>query len=138
MATARADRAFLGVGWQFPIRVGPHGGLSWSAGEDDVRQAIWIILGTARGEREMRPDFGCGIHDFVFAPRNEETLSGIAQAVREALRRWEPRIEAVDVRVEADAADESLVLVHVDYRLRANNAFHNLVYPFYVEEGTRG
>jgi phage baseplate assembly protein W len=129
------DRRFLGVGWQFPVRVDAHGGLAYASGEQDIQQAIWIILGTARGEREMRLDFGCGMHELVFAPRNAETLSAIAQSVREALRRWEPRVETVDVRVEPDSGDESLVLVHVDYRVRSNNTFHNLVYPFSIAEG---
>jgi uncharacterized protein len=129
------DRPFLGSGWRFPVQVNASGGLAWSAGEQDIQEAIWIVLGTARGEREMRPQFGCGIHELVFAPKSTATLNGIAHAVQEALTRWEPRIDVLDVRVTTSPDGEDPVLVDVDYRIRANNAFGNLVYPFYVREG---
>jgi Bacteriophage baseplate protein W len=132
-----AARAYLGVGWQFPVRVGANGGLVYSRAEQDVQEAIWLVLSTARGEREMLPDFGCGMHDYVFAPKNADTITGVAHAVREALTRWEPRIDVVDVRVDPGLTGDDPLLVRVDYRVRSNNAFQNLVYPFYVTEGPR-
>jgi phage baseplate assembly protein W len=128
------SRDFLGTGWKFPIRPNARGGLSYSSAEQDIHEAIWIILSTAPGERQMLPRFGCGIHDFVFAPNNPVTRGSIAHQVFEALKRWEPRIDVVDVRVESISAEENTLLIRVDYRLRANNAFHNLVYPFYIRE----
>jgi phage baseplate assembly protein W len=128
------DRDFLGRGWSFPIK--PVGGrLSFVGGEEKIRQSIWIILSTAPGERQMRPDFGCGIHDLVFEP-NTAALRGIVQQkVREALTRWEPRIDVVDVRVETPLEARNHLLIRIDYRVRANNAFYNLVYPFFINEG---
>jgi hypothetical protein len=130
-----SGRDFLGVGWKFPIRVNPRGGLSYVAGEQDIAEAIWIILATARGERQMRPRFGCGIHDYVFAPNNPATRGAIAYQVRQALVDWESRIDIVDVNVESHPESENLLLIRVDYRIRSNNAFYNLVYPFYIREG---
>ena len=129
------DREFLGGGWQFPIRVNPQGGLSYVSGEEAIRESIWIILATASAERQMRPTFGCGIHEYVFAPINTTTRGNIAHQVREALVTWEPRIDVVDVRVEAPPDADNLLLIRVDYRIRANNAFFNMVYPFYIREG---
>jgi phage baseplate assembly protein W len=128
-------REFLGTGWKFPVRVNARGGLSWSSGEQDVQEAIWIVLSTARGERQMLPDFGCGIHDYVFAPNNEATRGSIALQVREALTEWEPRIELQDVRVDASPDAPELMLIRVDYKIRSTNTPHNLVYPFYISEG---
>jgi phage baseplate assembly protein W len=128
-------RDILGTGWKFPIRLNPRGGMSYSSGEQDIQEAIWIVLSTAPGERQMRPQFGCGIHDFVFEPNSPATRTGIAHQVRDALIRWEPRIDILDVRVESGSGEGNLLLIRVDYRVRANNAFHNLVYPFYIQEG---
>jgi phage baseplate assembly protein W len=127
-------REFLGTGWKFPIRVDPRGGLAFSSGEQDVQEAIWIILSTARGERQMRPDFGCGIQDYVFAPNNSSTRSNIAQQVRQALTHWEPRIDVQNVRVESSSDEENKLLIRIDYRIRSGNTSHNLVYPFYIQE----
>jgi phage baseplate assembly protein W len=128
-------RDFLGTGWKFPVYPNPRGGLSFSSGEQDIQEAIWIILSTAPGERQMRPQFGCGIHDFVFAPNNPATRGAIAHQVHAALTRWEPRIDVLDVRVASSPDEQNTLLIRVDYRIRANNAFHNLVYPFYIREG---
>lgn len=129
-----ASRQFLGKGWQFPIRVNASGGLSYSSDEQLVQESIWIILGTAKGERQMLPRFGCGIHDLVFSPNNPTTYGTIAGQVRTALTTYEPRIDVLDVRVE-DGGQENLLLIHVDYRIRSNNALYNQVYPFYITEG---
>lgn len=125
---------FLGTGWKFPIRVNGRGGLSYVTGEQSVAEAIWIILSTPPNTRVMVPEFGCGIHDYVFAPNNVNTMATINQEVQKALLRWEPRIDVLDVRTENPPETPNTLLIHVDYRIRANNAFHNLVYPFFVNE----
>jgi phage baseplate assembly protein W len=126
---------FLGRGWSFPVKPALGGRLAFVGGEEMIRQSIWIILSTAPGERQMRPEFGCGIHDLVFEP-NTAALRGIVQAkVRDALTRWEPRIDVVEVRVETPPEARNHLLIRIDYRVRANNAFFNLVYPFFINEG---
>ena|SRR5215207_1539969 len=129
------ERDFIGRGWSFPVRPGPTGRLSFSAGEEKIRQSIWLIMSTAPDERQMRPGFGCGIHDLVFEP-NTAALRGLVQTrVREALVRWEPRIDVTDVRVESEPEARNYMLIRIDYRVRSNNAFYNLVYPFFINEG---
>ncbi len=122
---------FIGTGWQFPIRVNNRGGLSYSTGEKDIEEAIWIVLGTAKGERLMMPEFGCGIHDLVFAPLNPTTLGDIEFHVKDALTQWEPRIDVRDIRVQQEKEKPNLLLIRVDYRVRSNNSYYNIVYPFY-------
>ena len=117
------------------MRPTPGGGFRYADRSEKVRQSIWIILSTALGERQMRPEFGCGIHELLFEP-NTARLHGLVQVkVREALTRWEPRIDVLDVRVEPQVDRRNYLLVRIDYRLRDNNAFYNLVYPFFVNEG---
>jgi phage baseplate assembly protein W len=124
---------FLGIGWNFPVRADPPGGpIELARYEESIRQAIWIVLGTARGERVMRPDFGCGIHNYLFALNTPSTIGLIVHEVREALLLWEPRIEVRDVRVRAGETSEVL-LISIDYLVRATNSRANLVYPFYLE-----
>ena len=126
---------FLGTGWAFPLHISPRGGFSFAVGEEDIAESIWIVLGTSRGERIMQPRFGCGIHDYVFAPNNPTTQGDIAHQVRQALTEWEPRIDVLDVRVTSLSEEPNKLLIRVDYRIRSTNAFHNLVYPFYIQEG---
>ncbi len=133
-----AEAEFLGRGWKFPIRVNGRGGLSYARGEQSIAEAIWIILATPVNSRIMRPTFGCGIHDHVFAPANANTFATLRNEVQRALLRWEPRIDVLDVQVESQVATPNLLLLQVHYRVRANNAFHNLVYPFYINEGRSG
>jgi phage baseplate assembly protein W len=135
--TANA-RKFLGTGWKFPVRTTPAGGLSFSSGEQGVEEAIWILLGTARGERQMLPRFGCGIQDLVFAPNNPATRGSVAHLVKDALNEWEPRIDVLDVEVTAPDGQPNTMLIRVDYRIRSNNSFGNLVYPFYLNEDSQG
>ena len=130
-----ASRKFLGKGLKFPLQVNALGALATSSHEDRIAESIAMILGTAQGERVMRPEFGCGIHELVFEPNNELTRGTIAQAVRRALVESEPRIDVLDVRAESAADQPNLLLVRIDYRIRANNTFHNLVYPFFIKEG---
>jgi uncharacterized protein len=131
-------RPYLGTGWKFPVRVNPAGGLSWSEGEQSVQEAIWIILGTALGERQMLPGFGCGIHDLVFAPNNPTTRAGVAHLVKQSLAKGEPRIDVLDINVDAAPDQANMLLIRVNYRIRSNNAMSNMVYPFYVTEGAGG
>jgi phage baseplate assembly protein W len=127
------SRAFLGTGWGFPIRVNGRGGLDWVSGEEAVQRSIWIILSTARGEMQMNPRFGCGIHDLVFTDNTPANRAAIAHQVRSALVEWERRIDVLDVRA-VEGETPATMLIEIDYRLRANNAFGNMVYPFYVAE----
>jgi phage baseplate assembly protein W len=130
------QRDFLGVGWSFPVASdSATGEIRLSAYEQDVKEAIRIILETARGERVMRPDFGCGIHDLVFADMNSTTLAAVEAAVRDSLVRFEPRIEIIGVSVNPFDATNGLLLIEIDYRIRRTNQSDNLVYPFYFKEG---
>lgn len=128
-------KEFLGRGWKFPVNVNAKGKIEMSEYEEDIKEAIWIILSTSKGERVMRQDFGCGIYDFVFAPINTATIGMIEASVREALILWEPRIEVINVDVSADKAEEGKLLISIDYRVRNTNNEFNLVYPFYLKEG---
>ncbi|MBI4539745.1 MAG: GPW/gp25 family protein [Gemmatimonadetes bacterium] len=125
----------IGRGWPFPVRPGPDGRLRLVGAERKIRESIWIILATAPGERVMRPDFGAGLPRDVFSPNDPRNRALIATRAREALIRHEPRIDVLDVRAEVDPDEDSRVLVQVDYRVRANNAVFNLVYPLYLTEG---
>lgn len=126
---------FLGRGWKFPVRVNARGGLDWSAGDESITEAIWIIMATPRRSRIMLPDFGCGIHDYVFAPDNPATRAILETEVRDALLRWEPRIDVLGVTATTHAGNPGTLMLEVDYRVRSNNAVLNLVYPFYLNEG---
>jgi len=125
---------FLGKGWNFPVQLDDTRRIAISRGEESIREAIWIILATAPGERVMRPDFGCGLHHLVFAVNEAATLGQVKKDVREALVRWEPRIEVLDVDTEVKGLGEVL-LINIHYRVRSTNNFFNLVYPFYLAVG---
>jgi phage baseplate assembly protein W len=127
---------FLGKGWKFPLQVTPGGKIAQVKSEQRLEESIYLILSTAKGERVMLPDFGCGIHDLVFAPNNPVTLSAVAQNIRDALVAYEPRIDVTDVNTETAPEQPNLLLIRIDYRIRSNNARGNLVYPFYIREGT--
>jgi phage baseplate assembly protein W len=132
---ANANKAFLGVGWAFPVKpVGSR--LRYAAYEEDVEQAVEIILLTDPGERPMLPEFGGGLRGFVFEPNAPATWRAIEKAVRRALVDWEPRIDVTDVQVTPDEYEPNLLLIHVDYLVRATNSHYNRVYPFYLLEGS--
>jgi phage baseplate assembly protein W len=135
MASVDPRRAFLGVGWAFPPCVGSDGGTATVMYDEDVRQSIRIILGTDQGERVMRPDFGAGLRSFVFGPINHTTLQRVKARVQDALNKWEPRIDVLQVKVTLDATERSKLLIDINYRVRATNTLQNLVYPFYLQEG---
>jgi len=126
----------LGRGWKFPFTLDERGEVALSDGEVDIQEAIWMILSTAFGERLMHPDFGCGIHDLVFAPNNTGTAGLARFYVDDALVRWEPRIDVEEVEVQADPAQPELLLISVSYRVRMTDSRYNLVYPFYLTRGT--
>ncbi len=129
-------REFLGIGWKFPLQVTPGGKIAQAKYEQRIEESVYLILSTSKGERPMLPDFGCGIHDLVFAPNNAGTIAMVTQTVRKALVAYEPRIDVLDVAVEAPPEQLNLLLIRINYRIRANNALGNLVYPFYISEGT--
>ena len=127
---------FLGRGWKFPVAVDAAGNIALSEYEDDVREAIRIILMTSKGERVMQPDFGAGLYDFVFASMNSTNLGRIQRAVEDALVKWESRVQVTAVKVEPDQTELGKLLINIDYRVRATNTRFNLVFPFYLKEQT--
>ena len=129
-------RDFLGIGWKFPLQVTPAGQIAQARYEQRIEESIFLILSTAQGERPMLSDFGCGIHDLVFAPNNPVMLSRVTQSVRKALTSYEPRIDVLDISTTSASDQDNLLLIRIDYRIRANNAVGNLVYPFYVSEAS--
>ncbi|MFM7535369.1 MAG: GPW/gp25 family protein [Acidimicrobiales bacterium] len=125
-------RSPIGAGIAFPLRLDPSGSLALVTGVQEIEEAIRLILATAPGERPMRPEFGCGIHDYVFAPADRETAGRLRDAVLRALERWEPRIDVLDVTVRADETDGSCLYIDIRYEIRGSNDPRNLVFPFYV------
>ena len=132
-------RAFLGRGIKFPLQVDPRTGkISMVSHEEDIREAIEIILRTIQGERVMRPDFGSNVMEYVFAPSSSTLQHSLAYEIREQLLYQEPRITDVEAKCrEADGRSGSL-LVEVGYTVRSTNNRYNHVYPFYVTEGSEG
>jgi phage baseplate assembly protein W len=130
---------FIGSGWGFPVRVDPTGRIALVSREREVEEAIRLILSTAYGERPMRPEFGCAIHDFIFAPADASTAGRIAYEVEQSLERWEPRIQVMGVEVTFDPEDVSTLYINISYALRGSNDPRNLVFPFYIipTEGER-
>ena len=129
-------KAFLGSGWRFPVEPDPvTGRLRYDADETKIQQAVLVILGTTRGERVMRPDFGGRLRELVFAPITSATKGLIASAVTDALVKWEPRIDVIGVRVDEQTGAPGTLNVNLEYRVRATNSVFNLVYPFYLREG---
>ncbi|MGH9077294.1 MAG: GPW/gp25 family protein [Acidimicrobiales bacterium] len=128
---------FVGRGWGFPLRTDATGSMSLVSGDRELVESIRLILGTAYGERPMRPEFGCGIHDYVFAPSDATTAGRLAHEVRASLARWEPRIDVLGVEVSAGDEDRSALFIDIRYQERATNDPRNLVFPFYLipEEG---
>ena len=128
------NRDFLGQGLAFPLQVDPRGGVALAKGESDIAQSIKIILSTAPGERVMRPEFGCRVHELIFDPRNATTEGLLVHYVEEALGRWEPRIEVREVVVSTDPKDRhaGTWYVEIKYRIKATHDDRSIVYPFYL------
>ncbi len=124
---------FLGVGWALPIQLDENGQIKVARYEESVKQSIWMILSTAKGERVMRPDFGCSIHEKVFSPNSLGTVGQIVSDVRDALIEWEPRIDVLDVDTIPDRNQPNVILIQINYQIRTTNNIFNLVYPFYLQ-----
>ena len=134
MPPASSSKAHLGVGFAFPFK--PRSGrLQFARYEDDIEQAIELILLTSPGERAMLPEFGAGLRRYVFEPNSDATHRAIEDVVRRALVDWEPRIDLERVEVAADDDEPHVLLIHIDYVVRATNTFYNRVYPFFLLEG---
>ncbi len=123
---------FIGAGWSYPLGTDATGGIALVTREREIEQAIRLILGTACGERPMRPEFGCRIHDFVFGTADGTTANDVGVEVRRSLARWEPRIEVHDVVVSFDPLDQTVLYIDLRYSIRDTNDRRNLVFPFYV------
>jgi uncharacterized protein len=127
------DIDFLGVGWRNPVQPDENGQIQMTKYENTVRQSILTILSTAKGERVMRPNFGCSIHDRVFAPNTPGTVGQIVSDVRDALVEWEPRIDVLDVDTVSDRSQPNVIFIQINYQIRTTNNNFNLVYPFYLQ-----
>lgn len=126
------DKEFLGRGLAFPLQVDPRGGIALASGEHDIVQSIRIILETAPGERVMRPEFGCRIHELIFAPRNASTEGLMIYYVKQALARWEPRIDVREVDISPDPSWDGALLVEIKYEIKDTHDERSIVYPFYI------
>ncbi|MGQ9682607.1 MAG: GPW/gp25 family protein [Anaerolineae bacterium] len=126
------DNPIIGRGWQFPPTLDERGTIALTTERDEIEQSIHVILNTAPGQRVMRPEFGCRIHELVFAPNNAATAGLASRYVREALGRWEPRIQVQEVRVQPDSQDPSRLTINISYRISATHSNRSLVYPFYL------
>ena len=122
----------IGRGWTFPPTLDERGTIALTADDDEIRQSIHIILGTAPGQRIMRSEFGCRIHELVFAPNNNTTAGLASRYVNEALGRWEPRIDVQRVDVNPDPDEPARLVINVEYRVKATHSNRSLVYPFYL------
>ena len=127
------DIDFLGVGWSLPIQLDKTKQIQIAKYEAAVRQSIWAILSTARGERLMRPEFGCRIHDHVFAPNTAGTVGQIISDVRAALIEWEPRIDVLDIELLPQFTHPNLLQISINYQVRTTTNEFNLAYPFYLQ-----
>jgi hypothetical protein len=123
---------FVGAGWGFPMRTGPSGAFALVTGQREIEEAMRLVLATAPGERPMRPEFGCAVHDMVFAPVNDRTIGRIQYEVRTSLDRWEPRIKVESVDVSVDPENTAVLFIDVRYSIRGTNNPRSLVFPFYV------
>ena len=126
---------FIGRGWAFPLRTDATGGIALVSREREIEEAIRLVLGTSPGERPMRPDFGCRIHDYIFGLADATTANEVSVEVTRALEQWEPRVDVQDVVVSFDALDQTLLYIDVRYSIRRTNDRRNLVFPFYVIPG---
>jgi uncharacterized protein len=122
---------FLGTGWAFPVRIDARGRVALARQERDIEEAIIMILLTPKGQRVMRPEFGCQIHELIFAPNDLTTAGLAAYYVQEALAMWEPRIEVENVDVNPDEQNTDRLLIMIDYSIKATHDRRSLVFPFY-------
>jgi phage baseplate assembly protein W len=130
-----SSKAFLGKGWKFPIQTDQDLKIQTSIYEENIKESIKIILGTRKGERVMRPDFGCGIHDFVFENTSSVVLGHIELSISEALTKYEPRIELLNIDISKEQIDNGILIISINYQVISTNNRFNIVYPFYIREG---
>ena len=133
--TSTDGREFLGVGIAFPLSVDAQGRIAMNSLEAHVRQSILLILQTAKGERVMRSDFGAGLQPLVFSPLNAATAALMQHQVKDALLRFEPRIDVLNVEVSVDRTQQGSLVINLQYRVRKTDTIFNLVYPFLLEKG---
>jgi Bacteriophage baseplate protein W len=133
--TAMQERDFLGIGWRFPLQVTPNGRIAQARHEQRIEESLLLILSTAPGELPMRPEFGCGIHEMLFAPNDPRTIALVVHLVRRAITRYEARVDLLDCSAQNSREAPNLLLIRLSYRVRSTNAMGNLVYPFYIKEG---
>lgn len=132
-----SEKAFLGTGWNFPVGVDPQTGkIQTVSQEEDIVQSIYLILSTRLGERVMMPEFGCDLYRYMFGNIQKEEIIQICRSVKEALRKWETRIIEVEVEVDTGKIENGILLLKISYLVRATNTPYNLVYPYYIQEGT--
>lgn len=129
------SKKYLGRGWGFPVKPGENGSVEYVSEEQKIQQSVLLILGTAKGERLMRPEFGSRLHELVFSPMDSSTKSLISHYINEALVEWEPRIDVLAVEISEENAGPGTLLVNIEYKVRATNSIFNQVYPFYLAEG---
>lgn len=129
-------KGFLGCGFKFPVQVDENTGrMKTVFYEDDIKEAIRIILMTRKGERVRNPDFGCRIHDYAFADMDYTTLNAVKREVERALVQWEPRIDEIEVVMDTSQETEGVLLIRINYRVRSTNNPYNMVFPYYLNEG---
>jgi uncharacterized protein len=122
----------LGTGWAFPLQIDSRGGIAMAKNESGIEESIKFILSTAKGERKMRPGFGCDIHTLIFAPNNVTTWGLAIHYVEDALAFWEPRVDVISVDCEPDPHEPACLVISIKYRVKATNDARNIVYPFYL------
>lgn len=127
-----SERDFLGKGWRFPVALNLTGGVSSSQFEENVRESMFVILGTAPGERVKRPDFGCRIHDLIFAPNNDVTAARAEYYCKEAIYKFEPRIDEVGCVAVPSKDEPNRLDIRITYKIAGKSDKKNLVYPFYL------
>jgi phage baseplate assembly protein W len=134
---AGGEPEFLGRGWSFPPSFSRESATTGMiSGADDILQSLWILLSTAPGERTMVPDYGCALWRMVFENLDITLMTTLQDIVERAILNWEPRVKVESVVTEADPEIAGLIRINVEYTIRATNTRSNLVYPFYVHEGT--
>lgn len=126
------QKAILGTGWAFPIQTNPRGEIQLVSSDLDISQSIQIILGTHPGERVMRPNFGCRVHEMMFEPRDATTMSMIKKYVDEALQLWEPRIQVFAINTESSDEQDGAIFVEIEYQVKATHDTRSIVYPFFL------
>ena len=128
----------VGRGWAFPPRLDDRDRVALAQDDSDIRQAIFIILMTALGERVMRPTFGCRIHELIFDPANDETAATAERYVKEALALWEPRIRVERVTAKPGGSQYGQLDIEIEYEIKSRHDKRSLVFPFYLIPSERG